>query len=392
MVKKGAKVFVTGATGFIGSRLVKTLIQHYDCEVTVLVRDLSKLSSLSRYPLNIIAGGLDDETALTEGAKNANIVFNLGSAMDGSTEYFKHINVASLGRFLEISKQNGVQKFVHTSTISVYGCPESGIINENRMRQYGNGDYADTKLDGEKLVVDFAKKNDFQANVIQPTIVYGPFGGCWTVARLLGFPRSRVILVNGGDGICSAIYVDDVVNGMIALANKDTICGECFLVSGEEKVTWKEFFGYYSEMLGGTEFIEMSKEEALEYYQNTQRVPSTIAQLKDLFRDQELRHKIRDLPPVKIPYQFVKKCLPRKLSDSVIGQVVDHSEAFSVTDQPQEVEKPIWTLIPEEVSLYASKAEVSVVKAKNTLGYTPKYNLKEGMEKTFKWASWARII
>ena len=196
MVKKGAKVFVTGATGFIGSRLVKTLIQQYDCEVTVLVRDFSKLSSLSRYPVNIIAGGLDDENALTEGAKNADIVFNLGSAMDGSTEYFKHINVASLGRFLEISKQNGVQKFVHTSTISVYGCPESGIINENRKRQYGNGDYADTKLDGEKLVVDFAKQNDFQANVIQPTIVYGPFGGCWTVARLLGFPRSRVIPVS----------------------------------------------------------------------------------------------------------------------------------------------------------------------------------------------------
>ena len=82
----------------------------------------------------------------------------------------------------------------------------------------------------------------------------------------------------------------------------------------------------------------------------------------------------------------------KKLSDSVIGQVVDHSEAFSLTDQSKEVEKPIWTLIPEEVSLYASKAEVSVVKAKNTLGYTAKYNLKEGMEKTFKWASWARII
>jgi nucleoside-diphosphate-sugar epimerase len=392
MVKRGSKVFVTGATGFIGSRLVKTLVQQYGCEVTVLVRDFSKLSSLSRYPLNIIAGGLDDEKALAEGAKNTDIVFNLGSAMDGSTEYFQHINVASLGRFLEISKQNGVQKFVHTSTISVYGYPKSGIINENRERQYGNGDYADTKLDGEKLVVDFAKQNDFQANVIQPTIVYGPFGGCWTVARLLGFPKNRVILVDGGDGICSAVYVDDIVDGMIALANIDNICGECFLISGEEKVTWKEFFGYYSEMLGGTEFIEMSKEEALEYYQNTQRVPSTIAQLKDLFRDQELRHKIRDLPLVKIPYQFVKKCLPRKLSDSVIGQVVDHSEAFSVTNQPQEVEKPIWILIPEEVSLYASKAEVSFLKAKNTLGYTPNYNLKEGMEKTFKWASWARII
>ena len=37
--------------------------------------------------------------------------------------------------------------------------------------------------------------------MIQPTIVYGPFGGCWTVARLLGFPKSRVILVDGGDGI-----------------------------------------------------------------------------------------------------------------------------------------------------------------------------------------------
>ena len=84
---------------------------------------------------------------------------------------------------------------------------------------------------------------------------------------------------------------------------------ECFLIRRREG--WKEFLNY-SEMLGGTEFIEMSKEEALGYYQNTQRVPSTVAQLKDLFRNGNFRHKIRDLPPVKIPYQFMKKCLPRR--------------------------------------------------------------------------------
>ena len=392
MVKRGSKVFVTGATGFIGSRLVKTLIQQYDCEVSVLVRDFSKLSSLSRYPVNIIAGGLDDENALAEGAKIANIVFNLGSAMDGSTEYFQHINVASLGKFLEISKQNGVQKFIHTSTISVYGCPENGEINENSLRKYVNGDYADTKLDGEKLVVDFAKQNNFQANVIQPTIVYGPFGGCWTVVRLLGMKKSSIILVDGGKGVCNAVFVDDVVNGMIALAGKEDIYGECFLISGSEKITWKEFFGYYSEMLGYTEFIYMTRQEALDHYKSTQQVPSTLMQVKELFRDQALRHKIRDLPPIKLPYQFIKKCLPRKLSESVIGQVVDHSEAFAVAEESGNEEKPIWTLIPDEIALYASKAEVSIDKAKNMLGYSPKYNLKEGMEKTAEWAAWAGLL
>jgi len=59
-----------------------------------------------------------------------------------------------------------------------------------------------------------------------------------------------VVLVNGGDGLCNAVYVDDVVQAMLLAATAKEGAGERFLVSGPRPVTWREFYGAYEAMLG----------------------------------------------------------------------------------------------------------------------------------------------
>ena len=98
---------------------------------------------------------------------------------------------------------------------------------------------------------------------------------------------------------------------------------------------------------------------------------STIEQLKELLRDQELRHKIRDLPPIKIPYKIIKNFLPGQVSDRVIQQIVDHNKPQ--IHEEQLLEKDILTLLPEEIDLYSSRAPVSIEKVQRITDFEPAF-------------------
>ena len=74
--------------------------------------------------------------------------------------------------------------------------------------------------------------------VLQPTAVYGPYGGVWTEAVIRALRSGRQILVNGGDGLGNAVYVDDLVSAMLLAAVREGVVGEAFLVSGPGAVTF----------------------------------------------------------------------------------------------------------------------------------------------------------
>ena len=86
------------------------------------------------------------------------------------------------------------------------------------------------------------------ATIIQPTIVYGPFSGYWTERPAAMLTAGVVILPAPGDGICNAVYVDDVVQALILAAQRDEAAGESFLVSGPEHPTWLDFYHAYEKV------------------------------------------------------------------------------------------------------------------------------------------------
>ena len=113
---------------------MEVLIEKYKCEISVLVRDLTKLPFISRYPIKIISGSLDDKLVMEKAVSGIDVIFNLAAAMGGSDEYLRKINVDALKNLLEIAKSN-VKKVIHTSTLSVYGNPQSGVISEEIRRK-----------------------------------------------------------------------------------------------------------------------------------------------------------------------------------------------------------------------------------------------------------------
>ncbi|MFH4234040.1 hypothetical protein WAJ75_23845, partial [Acinetobacter baumannii] len=66
---------------------------------------------------------------------------------------------------------------------------------------------------------------------LQPTIIYGPFGPLWTIDVLETLKRRGVILIDGGEGFCNLVYIDDVVDALLLAATNDKALGETFLIS-----------------------------------------------------------------------------------------------------------------------------------------------------------------
>ena len=123
---------------------------------------------------------------------------------EGLMNTFVKLSVDALENLLEIAMQKKVRKVIHTSTLSVYGNPQSGIISEEIPGKYGAGCYGDSKLDGENLALSFAKEKSYQVVVIQPTIVYGPFSKMWTIGRINALRKTKVVLIDQGGGTCNA--------------------------------------------------------------------------------------------------------------------------------------------------------------------------------------------
>ena len=115
---------------------------------------------------------------------------------------------------LEAARAVGASRVVHLSTLMVYGQTGDGDLDETAPRVRFGNPYSDSKLEAEAI----ALSSGLPVAVLQPTAVYGPYGGVWTEAVLRALKAGRQILVDGGEGLGNAVYVDDLVSAMLLAA------------------------------------------------------------------------------------------------------------------------------------------------------------------------------
>src|SRR6185503_19207119 len=225
---------VTGGGGFVGGRLVERLVLECGAEVRVLVRNLAGAMRLARFPLDFRRGDVLDREALGGAAKDCEVVFHAAYGTSGSQRQRARVNRDGTRNVLEAAAAAGARRVVHLSTLMVYGRTGDGDLDERApRRRFGNA-YSDSKLDAEREAMRWAQAGRAPVVVLQPTAVYGPWGGVWTAQPLAALTAGRWVLVDGGAGIANAVYVDDLVSAMLLAAVRDGVVGESFLISGPE--------------------------------------------------------------------------------------------------------------------------------------------------------------
>jgi nucleoside-diphosphate-sugar epimerase len=226
------KVFlVTGGTGFLGSAFVDKLI-NYNIKTYIITRK----NIVSNNP-NIIY----IKTNLTEIStipEDVDIIVNCAGVIDKEEE-MDLINVNVVEKLCKICINNNI-KFLHISSVGVYGCQIDTIINENYICNPKNK-YEISKYSAEKIIESYTKKG-LKSYILQPSII---FGKCRDNVNdsFLNFLRiiqnRKYFYINSGSGIYNLVHINEVVNAIFFLTGLNSNFGEKYIIS--ENISFKDF-------------------------------------------------------------------------------------------------------------------------------------------------------
>ena len=252
------KIFVTGATGFIGERLVQKLVERRH-----RVRALTRRDVLPSPPgldakqgdpwhcggMEVVRGDITDQDSLRRGMEGCDRVFHLAAyaknwAPDRRTFY--RMNVEGMRNVFRAARELGVARVVWTSTCVTLGpTPPGATADEStpRLTPRYFTEYEKTKSIAENEALQMAA-DGFPVVIVNPMRVYGP--GNLTegnsATRLIDqYDRGRLpFLLNGGRNVGNWVLVDDVVEGHLLAMERGRV-GERYLLGGEN-ASLREFF------------------------------------------------------------------------------------------------------------------------------------------------------
>jgi nucleoside-diphosphate-sugar epimerase len=246
------KVLITGGTGFIGSRLVYRCRERGD-DVVVLAQlntpaEKENAAELESQGIRIVSGSLGDKGRVEGAVRGCDTVFHLAAAQHEANvpdRHFWDVNVEGTRNLLDASVGAQVGRFVHGSTIGVYGVELQGEISETSPLKPDNI-YGITKKAGEELVL--AYRDRLPLTVIRISETYGP-GDRRLLKLFKGIKKRSFFVIGNGENRHQLIYVDDLIDGMFAAASDNAALGEVFVIAGGEILTTNEMVDIIAETL-----------------------------------------------------------------------------------------------------------------------------------------------
>ncbi|HUA75841.1 MAG TPA: aminotransferase class III-fold pyridoxal phosphate-dependent enzyme [Solirubrobacteraceae bacterium] len=243
---------VTGASGFIGGRLVARLLEEGH-PVRCLVRPSSDTSRLEGLDVEIATGDLTSAGSLARAVRGCDYVFHCGALVSdwATTQEITRTNVEGTRTLLEASAEASVKRFIHFSTTDVYGHPGGARIDERHATANGFSNwYAQTKLDAEAEVRRAEAAHALDAVILRPATVYGP-GSREVVGEIARAILARnMLLIDGGRAVAGLCYVDNLLDAAMLARRHEAAPGEAFNVSDGLDVTWRQFADGLADGLG----------------------------------------------------------------------------------------------------------------------------------------------
>jgi len=318
------RVLVTGATGFTGGHLARTLAAQ-GRQVTALVRDPARARELEASGITLAAGDIRDAAAVERAAQGAAVVYHIAAIYRQAglrEDEYRAVNARAVSTVIESASRAGVSRVVHCSTVGVHGDVERPPAGEDAPLRPGDI-YQVTKLEGEQIARDTGARTGTEVVVARPTGIYGP-GDRRLLKLFRGVARRRFVVLGSGEIFYHLTYIDDLAEGFRLCGEVPGAAGRTYILAGGEVTTLNELIRIIAEVAGV------------------------------------------DPPTLHVPVWPVW----------IAGAAC---EAFCA---PFGIEPPLYR---RRVDFFTKSRAFDITRARKELGYAPKVTLREGIRRTLEW-------
>ena len=244
------RTLVTGATGFIGSHVVRALLERGD-EVRVTVREESRRDNLEGLEVDAVTCDLLDRRAVGRALRGVERVFHVAglTSLRASPETLHRINVQATQNVLQACERAGVERVVYTSSVAAIGPAPRGGTADERQAFTASGleiPYVNSKREAEVEVLRIAARG-LPVVIVNPCHVFGPgdlYRSSTELVRRFLLRRIPMYV----DGAINVVAVEDVARGHL-LADEDGVPGERYIL-GNRNYTLDRLFADLGRLSG----------------------------------------------------------------------------------------------------------------------------------------------
>jgi nucleoside-diphosphate-sugar epimerase len=240
------RVLVTGATGLLGSRVARRLVEE-GYAVRALVRERSDWRPLRSLGVEIAFGDLGDGASVDAAVSGIDIVVHAGAGTRGPAKECETATILGTSNVLEACRKHAARRLVYISSCNVYevaGYAEKQVVTEQAQLErfpLRRGHYTAAKLQAEALVTEAMSRGRCPAVVLRPGTLFGP--GAELFTRMMGVTFARRLFVVFGDGESELplVHVDNVVDAIMECVRNRAAEGQVFNLVDPGPVTRKAY-------------------------------------------------------------------------------------------------------------------------------------------------------
>lgn len=317
------KCLVTGATGFTGGHLARTLARGGH-SVRALVRSGSAAAGLKEPDIEIFEGQLTSPEDVKRAASGCEQIYHIAAVFRTAghpDSYYRDVNVGGTLNVLEAARVAGCERVIHCSTGGVHGHVEHPPADEN-YRFAPDDIYQRTKLEAE-LEVTAAAKRGQRVTVFRPGGIYGE-GDLRFLKLFRSVQKRHFVMIGPGTTRLHMVHWEDMVQGIMLCGSSPNALGEVFIIAGPEAPTLNEIVAVTADIVG-------------------------VAP-----------------PRLKIP----------------VWPVYTAGWLCEILCVPFGIDPPLHR---RRVGFFTHHREFDIGKARRLLGFAPRVSVREGIERTIRW-------
>lgn len=254
-------ILITGAGGFVGSKVVETLLEHGFKKLRCLIRSNRSLAKLEQLASDVnadvewIEGNLLSREDCKRVVKGVSVIYHLAAGVEKSFPGCFLNSVITTRNLLDAAiKEPTLKRFVNTSSIAVYSnekIPRGGLLDETcevdtkfveRSEAYTYG-----KAKQDEIVLEYASKYNLPYVIVRPSVVFGP--GKAKISDRIGTDTFGVFLHLGLDNTIPLTYVDNCAEAIVLAGLREGINGQVFNITDDNLPTSRQFLRQYKKQV-----------------------------------------------------------------------------------------------------------------------------------------------